>query len=264
MDLEQIAGILRDTAAREILPRFRALAEGDIREKRPGDLVTVADLAAEKRLIAELEAAVPGTIAMGEESVHEDPTRLNLIAGEQPVWIIDPIDGTANFARGQPAFAVIVAYLESGATQAGWIYEPLADVMIAATRGGGAWSGGARLRVVSAANAAESTGSAYGRTPTGVRNAEALKSSGRVGTLRNRGCSGLEYLDLATGVSQFSLHSRSLPWDHAAGMLIAVEAGGVARFLDGTEYDPRIADRPLMAAANRDAWQLVHDIVTES
>ena len=264
MDLDRIAGILRDTASREILPRFRMLAEGDIREKRPGDLVTVADLAAEKRLIQELEAAAPGTIAMGEESVHEDPTRLDLLAGAQPVWIIDPIDGTANFARGQPAFAVIVAYLEGGVVQAGWIYEPLADVMIAASRGGGAWSGGTRLSVVSAADAAASTGSAYGRTPKGVRNAEALKASGKVGSLRNRGCSGLEYLDLAMGVSQFSLHSRSLPWDHAAGMLIAVEAGGVASFLDGTDYDPRISDRALMAAANQDAWRLVHDIVTEA
>jgi fructose-1,6-bisphosphatase/inositol monophosphatase family enzyme len=262
IDLEQVGGFIRETAATEILPRFRMLAASDIREKKPGDLVTVADTEAERRLTRLLEAAVPGSVALGEESVAEDPAQLGLISGAAPVWIIDPVDGTGNFAKGLPGFAVIVAYVEDGVARAGWIYDPMGDVMVAATRGGGAWSRGVRLAVIPSQPPDRFVGSAYGRTPRGVRSAQALTESGRIGAVRNRGSSGLEYIDVATGVSDFSLHSRSLPWDHAAGMLIAVEAGGVARFLDGSTYDPRIPDRPLLAAASDDAWRLIHDIVT--
>ncbi|HUZ72564.1 MAG TPA: inositol monophosphatase [Stellaceae bacterium] len=262
IDLTSIAAFVRATALAEIVPRFRALAQDDIREKRPGDLVTVADVEAERALSRGLEALVPGSVALGEEGVFADPSRLELIAGDRPVWIIDPVDGTGNFAKGRPDFAVIVAYVERGATTAGWIYDPLGDVLVAARRGGGAWCGGQRLRVADAAPSEAITGSAYGRTPAGERAAQALAGSGRVGGVSNRGCSGLEYVDVALGRAHFTLHSRSLPWDHAAGMLLVVEAGGVAAFLDGSPYDPRILDRKPLAAANAEAWRLVHDIVT--
>src|SRR5487761_701752 len=146
-DLDRIARIIRDTAATEILPRFRALAAGDIREKRPGDLVTVADLEAERRLMRELEAAMPGSVALGEESVAADPARLELLGGAAPVWVIDPIDGTGNFAKGVARFAVIIAHVARGVTQAGWIYDPSSDAMVMARRGGGAWCDGKRCRV---------------------------------------------------------------------------------------------------------------------
>jgi len=260
--LEAIARLIRSTAQAEIVPRFRALTADDIREKRPGDLVTVADVEAERALIRGLEALAPGSVALGEEGVFADPSRLDLMAGNAPVWIIDPVDGTGNFAKGKPGFAVIVAYVERGTTVAGWIYDPLAGVMAAAVLGGGAWSDGRRLRVAADAAPEAMTGSAYGRTPSGDRSAQALTQSGRFGSVNNRGCSGLEYLELAFGQAHFTLHSRSLPWDHAAGMLIVTEAGGVASFLDGSPYDPRLLDRKPLAAATSEAWQLVHEIVT--
>jgi fructose-1,6-bisphosphatase/inositol monophosphatase family enzyme len=262
IDLTSVAAFVRETARTEIVPRFRALADGDITEKRPGDLVTVVDIAAERALSQGLEALAPGSVALGEEGVFADPTRLDLIAGDRPVWIIDPVDGTGNFAKGKPDFAVIVAYVEHGITTAGWIYDPLGDVLVAARRGGGAWLGGQRLRVADAVPPARIAGSAYGRTPAGERAANALAGNGRIGTVANRGCSGLEYVDVALGRAQFTLHSRSLPWDHAAGMLLVVEAGGIAAFLDGSAYDPRILDRKPLAAASVEAWRLVHEIVT--
>src|SRR5258708_31905467 len=100
-------------------------------------------------------------------------------------------------------------------------------------------------------------GAAYGRTRSGPRAAQALTASGRVGGVRNRGCSGLEYLDIALARAHFSLHSRSLPWDHAAGMLITAEAGGVGAFLDGPPHDPRLAARPLLAPASAAARSAV-------
>jgi fructose-1,6-bisphosphatase/inositol monophosphatase family enzyme len=260
IDPEKIAALLRETAAAEILPRFRMLGEGDIREKKPGDFVTAADLASERRLTDALTALAPGSVVLGEEAAAEDPTRLDVLRGEAPVWVIDPVDGTANFARGQPGFAVILAVVERGEVRAGWIYDPLGDVMVVAAAGGGAWSAGQRLAVTRDVAPQALVGAAYGRTAAGVRAAKALETSGRIGRVRNHGCSGLEYIEVALGRAQFSLHSRSLPWDHAAGMLITAEAGGVAAFLDGSRYDPRVLDRAVLAAADDAAWRIVQEV----
>jgi fructose-1,6-bisphosphatase/inositol monophosphatase family enzyme len=260
MDFDRIARLIREIAAAEIVPRFRALAADDIREKKPGDLVTIADIEAERRLRDALTVAMPGTVAFGEESVAADPSRTDLLNDDAPVWIIDPIDGTGNFAKGNPRFTVIVAYAVRGVTEAGWIYDPLRDAMIWAGLGGGAWADGGRLRIDPSRRRERPTGSAYGRAASGVRAAQVLNETGRV-EVHNRGCSGLEYMEMARGEADFSLHSRSLSWDHAAGMLTVAEAGGVARFLDGTPYDPRIADRKPLAAASEALWQDVARIV---
>jgi fructose-1,6-bisphosphatase/inositol monophosphatase family enzyme len=262
-DPEKVAEHIRETAQAEIVPRFRLLHRDDIREKGPGDFVTLADLEAERQLTQRLGALLPGSVVLGEEAASQDRGRFGLLAGEAPVWVIDPVDGTANFARGQPGFAVIVALIEGAAVRAGWIYDPLADTMVMAEAGGGAWSAGRRLTTAAEVPVAEMVGAAYGRTKSGPRAAQALAASGRVGDVRNRGCSGLEYHDIALARAHYSLHSRSLPWDHAAGMLITAEAGGIAGFLDGSPYDPRIADRPVLAAASAAAWGTVRAVVGE-
>src|SRR6185437_5477992 len=110
-----------------------------------------------------------------------------------------------------------------------WIYDPVNDLMVHATRGEGAWCDGDRLAVAAEVPPEQITGSAYGRARSGVRAAKALSASGRIGAVHNRGCSGLEYIALVEGRSHFSLHSRSLPWDHAAGMLIVREAAARRR-----------------------------------
>lgn len=262
LDPERVAGFIRNTARTIILPRFQALAPADIREKGPGDVVTIADVEAEQELTRLLLAAAPDSGVVGEEAVARDPRRLDLLASDRPVWIIDPIDGTGNFAKGRSGFAVIVAYVERGVTRAGWLYNPLADLMVTATLGGGAWSAGRRLAVAADIAPGAMVGAAYGRSAGGIRAAKALEQSGRVGGVRNLGSSGLEYIEIALGDAHFSLHSRSLPWDHAAGMIIVAEAGGPAAFLDGTEYDPRIADRAVLAAANAAVFGVVREVVT--
>jgi len=261
VDRKIVSNFIRDTARALILPRFRALGSGDIREKKPGDPVTIADTETEQALTRLLGEAMGGALVVGEESVAEAPSRLELLSSDAPVWIIDPVDGTSNFAKGLPGFAVIVALARKGEVEAGWIYDPLGDIMVSAIRGQGAWLGETRLAVSADMPAERISGSAYGRAKSGVRAAKALNESGRVRGVHNQGCSGLEYMALARGISQFSLHSRSLPWDHAAGMLIVHEAGGHASFLDGSAYDARIIDRPVLAAASAANWQVIHDIV---
>jgi fructose-1,6-bisphosphatase/inositol monophosphatase family enzyme len=260
-DMEKVAALIRETAEAVILPRFRMLKQEEIREKKPGDFVTVADLDSERMLTERLLAALPGSTVLGEEAAAADASRLGLLAGEAPVWVIDPIDGTANFARGQEGFAVILALVERAELCAGWIYDPLGEAMVMAEAGGGAWSEGRRLAVATEAEPLQMIGAAYGRTVAGPRAAQALADSGRVAAVKNLGCSALEYSTVAQGRAHFTLHSRSLPWDHAAGILIVREAGGLADFLDGTAYDPRIPDRPVLAAASRTAWDVVREVV---
>jgi len=261
IDRKTVADLIRDVARAQILPRFRTLESGDIREKNPGDLVTIADIETERELTRLLGSLVPDALVIGEESVAEDPARLGLLAGDAPVWIIDPVDGTANFAKGAPGFAVIVALARNGIVEVGWIYDPLNDVMVSAQRGGGAWSDDRPTKVAGDIPPQETSGAAYGRAKSGLRAAKVLLESGHVRAVHNQGSSGLEYIALALGRTQFSLHSRSLPWDHAAGMLIVREAGGCASFLDGTDYDPRIPDRPLLATASAAGWRAIRDVV---
>ncbi|MDE2165360.1 MAG: inositol monophosphatase family protein [Alphaproteobacteria bacterium] len=258
LDPEFVARLIRETARSVILPRFGTLKHGDVHEKAPGDLVTIADLEAERLLGARLSAAIPGSAILGEEGVAADPSRLKLTGTCDNLWIIDPVDGTANFARGHKDFAVIVAYVERGRTCAGWILDPVGDRLVWARAGEGAWSDGRRLRLAPAP--AELVGAAYGRAVAGMRSAKAVEQAGM--RTRNRGSSGIEYVDLALGETQFALHSRALPWDHAAGMLITTEAGGRAAFLDGAPYDPHIHDRPLLAAVDAACWTRVRDAVT--
>lgn len=256
-DPETVARLIRETAQSVILPRFGTLKREEVREKAPGDLVTIADLETERRLAAGLSELLPGSAVLGEEAVAANPKRLSLTATCDNLWIIDPVDGTANFARGQPGFAVIVAHVEHGRTRAGWIFDPLGDRLVWAQAGEGAWSDGRRLRLVPAP--ASPFGAAYGRI-AGVRVATAVERAGM--RTRNTGSSGIEYINLALGEAHFALHSRSLPWDHAAGMLIAMEAGGRAAFLDETRYDPRIHDHAPLAASDATCWTRVRDAVT--
>ena len=262
IDPGRVANYIRETARALILPRFQALGRNDIREKKPGDPVTIADTETEIELTRLLKDLLPGANVVGEESIAEDPSRLAWLSADAPAWIIDPVDGTSNFAKGRPGFAVIVALAQQGEVQAGWIYNPLGGALIWAMKGEGAWSEGQRLFVNRDLPPEKLTGAAYGRTASGVRAGRALNDSDRVRGVHNQGCSGLEYMAIAQGLAQFSLHSRSLPWDHAAGMLIVREAGGVGSFLDGNIYDPRITDRAVLAAVSPQAWQTVHDVVT--
>jgi fructose-1,6-bisphosphatase/inositol monophosphatase family enzyme len=260
-DLARVASIIREVAEAEILPRFRALRAGDIREKAPGDFVTAADMASEAALTPRLRALLPGSAVLGEEAAAEDESLFGLLDGDAPVWIVDPVDGTINFAQGKPGFAVIVALVRGGATQAGWILDPLAGEMVVAARGAGAWRDGTQLRLTDAVPVGAMVGAAYGKIGSPTRSAELLIESGRIGAVVNRASSGIDYLALALGRAQFLLSSRSLPWDHAAGVLIAEEIGATAGFIDGTPYDPRVRDRGVLSAASRAGWEVIREIV---
>lgn len=260
LDVDAVTRIIERTAAEEVMPRFRALADHEVREKAPGDLVTVADEAAERRLSHELCALHPGTLVLGEEAAAADPGALELVRGAEPLWIVDPIDGTGNFAAGRPIFAVMVALVHGGRTLAAWINQPIAGRTAVAEVGAGAWIGGRRLRVAPTAAPAEMRGSLHADTfATKAVARQVARRRERVGAIKSLRCAGVEYLRMAAGETHFSLFTKLMPWDHAPGVLIHGEAGGTARTLDGVAYGPARRDAPaLILAPDEAGWQALH------
>jgi len=262
LDVDRVSRLIAEAAAEEILPRHAKLAAGDIREKAPGDLVTIADEAMEHRLTGALQALLPGSAVVGEEAAARDPAVLRRLETDLPVWIIDPVDGTANFAKGEGDFGVMVALAVEGATVAGWIHDPLGRRMASAERGAGAWLDGRRLSVSDVpVDPAELSGTLlagyYGDRELGKRVQE---RRALVRALKSRRCAASEYLRLATGEMHFALFTKLMPWDHAAGVLIHAEAGGYNAYLDGESYRPaRVAGPALLLAPDRASWQALHD-----
>lgn len=175
--IERVSSLLREVAMAEILPRFRKLAAGDISEKQPGQLVTIADIESERVLTAELARLLPGSVVVGEEGVAAEPERLDLIGGDGPIWVVDPVDGTQNFADGKAIFATMVALLIDRRAVASWIYEPVADRMARAELGSGAFIDNDRLHVATPVPLDKMRGRLSGRT---ARNLQ-----GKVGAIFN-------------------------------------------------------------------------------
>src|ERR1700722_14663407 len=137
-DSQRVADLMRETAAAELLPRFRTLSKDEIREKRPGDIVTVADVASEQRLASGLAKILPGVPVVGEEAVEADPSLVALIGRPgETCWIVDPLDGTANFAAGRDRVAMSVCCVHDAETIGGWILDVPNDRMAAAEKGQG-------------------------------------------------------------------------------------------------------------------------------
>jgi len=236
-DAQRVAELMRETAAAELLPRFRNLAEGEIREKRPGDLVTVADVASEQRLAVGLARILPGVPIVGEEAVEQDPDLVDLIArpGER-CWVVDPLDGTSNFSKGRDVFAMIVCLIDDRQTVGGWILDVPNDRMAVAFKGQGVAIDGkpvTRRPLKRAPN---------GLMGWGVRKLFDKQLSAdqrrRLGPLTTLNCAGREYVELLRGTYDFNLYRRTKPWDHAAGALMMVEAGGQAARFNGAPFRP--------------------------
>ncbi|MFJ1597376.1 inositol monophosphatase family protein [Streptomyces sp. NPDC088261] len=233
-----VEAAVRAAAAAEIMPRFRQLAAHEIVEKSgPHDLVTIADRGAEEHLTASLTALLPGSVVVGEEAVHADPSVYDALRGEAPVWIVDPVDGTAQFVRGEPGFCTLVALAQGGEVLASWTYAAALDEMAIAVRGRGAWLNGARLRSGAPAPGAPLTVAMSHPDYTTEDQKRALLGLRTEGVdTRACGSAGLEYLALARGALDAVAFSWELAWDHAAGLLLVAEAGGADTTLAGEPY----------------------------
>lgn len=236
-DAHRVAELMRETAAAELLPRFRALAKEDIRFKRPGDIVTVADVASEQRLAAGLAEILPGVPVVGEEGVDQDPGLVDLIARSgETCWIVDPLDGTNNFAAGRDRFAMIVCLVQDNSAVAGWILDVPRGHMAIVVKGRGVTLDGVQVRRAKPE-----------RPPIGFVGHKVRKEFDRqlptdqrrtLGQVSTMNCAGAEYLEILAGRADFNLYRMTKAWDHAAGTLMVTEAGGEAVRFDGQPYAP--------------------------
>lgn len=261
VSIEAVTRILEETAAEEVLPRFRSLGEADKRIKAGGDLVTVADEAAERRLTQRLRDHLPGSLVVGEEAAAADPEVFAHLLQDEAVWLIDPIDGTINFAEGVPVFAMMLALVEGGEICAAWIHDVPGGRTGVAERGSGSWIGGRRLEAAAAAPLGEMTGTLHAGQFGGSELRERIRAKraalGAIGSLR---CAGAEYLRLAAGDMHYSLFTKLMPWDHAPGVLLHAEAGGHAWTAEDRPYSPRRREsRGLLLAPDRASWQALYE-----
>ena len=262
VDMDIVARLMTEVAETEIMPRWRNLADTDIRAKTgPNDLVTVADEESEKVLTRRLMEILPGSVVVGEEGVAANPALMDLLGGTDPVWIVDPVDGTSNFAKGDEKFAVMVALAVADETVASWILEPVTGWTIMAAKGEGAEmlsadGGRSRLRVAAPVPLGEMAGSfALRFLPDAVRQPTRDAATETLGRHYRLGCAGVEYLKLVTGDAHFAFYWKTMPWDHAPGILIHAEAGGHnARATDGRPYRPSELHGGLLSAPDAASW----------
>lgn len=251
---EAVAALMRDAATRAILPRYQSLTADQIDAKAADDVVTVADKEAELILAEGLAKILPEAAIVGEEATHADPALLERL-GDTLCWIIDPLDGTNNFARGQQPFGVMVALAEAGETIAGWIFDPLSGRLCHAHRGGGAWLGDNRMQARS--TAAEPPIAAISLVFMDQVQRAAMKQhiAPHYTLVDIPRCAAEQYPRLVLGVNDLSIFERTLAWDHAAGVLFVNEAGGMAARPDGRPYRVDEAHLPgLIGAASPALW----------
>ncbi|MGJ8534251.1 MAG: inositol monophosphatase family protein [Alphaproteobacteria bacterium] len=262
--IENIIDAVREAGRNEIMPRFRKLDAASINSKSaPDDLVTIADENAEKLIASLVRQVLPEADFVGEEASERDPSLMSLIDGSEMAVIIDPVDGTWNYANGLATFGSIIAVTRRGETVFGLLYDPVMDDWIAAEKGSGAWSvTTGDKRVLSCAQPQDILS---GYIPFNMFSPDVKKDLfgvlpqfDRVASLR---CSCHEYRMLAQGHVGFCIAATLKPWDHAAGALIVEEAGGVARLIDSIPYRPGIFTGTMLTAVSEDVFENVVSIL---
>jgi fructose-1,6-bisphosphatase/inositol monophosphatase family enzyme len=262
MLIDAVTRILQEAAEVAIAPRFRALAEAEVFEKSPGQLVTVADREAEDMITPRLQALVDAPV-VGEEAAAADPRLLSALREAPVVWVVDPLDGTANFVAGRPEWAVMAGLIRDGVTVAGSIVRPVDDLVYEAESGSGTWRNGVRVRRAPASpRLTELRGAAYTRSMDPAARARLLAAAPLYAEFGpGASCAGFDYTRLIDGELDFVLFWHTLPWDHAPGTLLVTEAGGTVRQLDDTGYRPAETRRGLLNAAGDECWHAVRELL---
>jgi fructose-1,6-bisphosphatase/inositol monophosphatase family enzyme len=260
----EVATLLRQASRAEILPRFRRLAQGAVRTKSgPLDLVTDADEAAERMIEAGLHRLFPGCAVVGEEAAAADPSVMDRLADADLAFVVDPVDGTANFAAGLPLFGCMAAAVVKGEVVGGWIHDPLGDDTAIALRGEGAWIADpegramADLRVAAPVPVDQMVGAvSWSYLPPPLRGEVTARLPRLAGVVGYR-CAAHEYRWAAGGHGHVLFYNRLMPWDHLPGWLLHREAGGYSARFDGSPYRPVHRDGGLICAPDRDSWEAV-------
>ncbi len=268
-ELAEVVQLVRAVARAEIMPRFRHLAPDDVHAKTgPLDFVTAADEQAELRLTTGLGRLLPGCVVVGEEAASRDPALLGMIADADLCFVLDPVDGTANFCAGLPLFGTMVAAIRQGVVVGAVIHDPVGDDTAVAVAGQGAWletmSGDrSALRVAAPVPLAAMAGAVSWKYMPELPQSRVCRNLPRLGQVWDYRCAAHQYRMLAAGHCHFSIYHRLLPWDHAAGWLLHREAGGWSARLDGTPYSPAQTTGGLICAPDEASWRALRSALFE-
>lgn len=264
VDSDKVADFMRDVAADKIAPRFQKLQAHEIDTKSgPTDFVTIADIEAEIALTAILRDYLPGSLVVGEEAVSKGTVTLEALKGHDgPVWIIDPVDGTANFAAGTPLFGCMVALVKGGQTIGGWIYDIPGGHMGIAEQGAGVTLDGTRVHFTGQFDKrplADIDGFVARKfLPKSIRPIidERLAA---IRSYKTYACAAMDYLALLREERAFSMYTRIKPWDHLPGSLMIAEAGGSTLKWDKTTYRPGDEWGGLINTVSPALWPQIYD-----
>ncbi|MEM5492107.1 inositol monophosphatase family protein [Hoeflea sp. AS16] len=266
-DMDWLAALLLDVGTAEIMPRFRNLGDGDVQQKTSAaDLVTEADVAAERVITDALLERFPDSMVIGEEAVAENPALLEgWSQSDKLAFVVDPIDGTFNFASGVASFGVMLAVVQGGETIAGIIHDPVGKDWIMAEKGSGAIlrrldgrENGLKVAEPVGAISRMIGSASWQYMPEPERSRIAANQALCLGSVAYR-CAAQEYRLLCGGHIHFALYNKLMPWDHLAGSLLTTEAGGYVRRFDGSAYRPEHLDGGVLAATDIDSWNMIRE-----
>lgn len=228
IDRQQIQQLVRDVAATTLLPYSNNVSRD---YKKDGSIVTAADSAVQNSLTKQLAELHPDIALLGEEMSAEQQQRL--FDSGNPIWCLDPVDGTSNFASGLPFYSISLALIEQGEVTFAMVLDPSRNESFTAIRGQGAWLNDEPLRLTSPNLSLDNTIAFvdFKRLPPAL--ASKIVADRPFASQRNLGSIALELCWLAAGRGHIYLHGSQQIWDYAAGDLILEEAGGFASTLYG-------------------------------
>jgi len=249
-----VAVLMEQVAAEVVLPRYRNLAAHEVEEKSAGELVTIADRESELRLNEGLARLLPEAGLVGEEACAADPALVNKLSSGLN-WLVDPIDGTGNFAAGKAPFGIMIALVDGGETQAGWLFDPLSGRLCHAARGKGATIDGEPVRAKESGAPLPIAGLSLLFVDPQARQGLIDRATSRLEMVDIPRCAAEQYPRIVLGVNDLAMFERTLPWDHAPGALFVTEAGGRVARPDGTPYRPDQTGTGMIAAASPAMWE---------
>ena len=272
VDVEYIASLMVHAADRYIVPRYKSLQEYEISTKSgPTDMVTQADIEAEAFLEEVLEEVFPDAVVLGEESVSRGDKSLDALQQDTGmIWLLDPVDGTNNFVRGNDCFGVMAACIIDGVTRYSWIYDVPQRLMYVAELGHGAYyynvdkgiEAKSRLEVSDIAPEEMVAHINYKFFPEAIRS-HVIERAKKLKQAMPLGSAAHEYTQIALGHSHCAVYSRLKPWDHLAGALLVCEAGGFVAKWDHADYTPKDDYAGLIVTTSKGQWDALYDVFFE-
>lgn len=262
----QVRDLLITAADSMIVPRFQTLGNDDVRTKSsPTDLVTIADVETEEWLTPRLSALLPGSVVVGEEAVATDARVLDHLDGDAPVWVVDPVDGTRNFANGSDTFVTMLALVQNGIPCFGMIWRPLKRELLWAVKGHGAWKEVEDHEPIKLKTRSDVppvgtlAGSVSFKWLDQGDQQRVRKNVDKVSMPVGLGCSGEEYARLAEGRTDYAVFGLLNAWDHCPGLAIVREAGGIDALPSVAPYTTAARRERLLVAANPATMTTVRD-----